>query len=50
MVRKKVLSEAADPTLSDGFSFFTEVKKYYNHLAKYGIQVEEVHQISVAEV
>jgi hypothetical protein len=44
MVRKKVSSEAADPTLSEGYSFFTEVKKYYNHLAKYGVQIEEVRQ------
>jgi len=45
MVRKKVSSEAADPTLSHGFSFFVDVKKYYNHLAKYGVQVEEVRKI-----
>jgi hypothetical protein len=42
MVRKKVSSEAADPTLSPGWSFFGEVTKYYDHLAKYGDQVEVV--------
>jgi hypothetical protein len=42
MVRKKVSSEAADPTLSAGWAIFCEVIKYNDHLAKYGAQVEEV--------
>jgi hypothetical protein len=42
MVRKKVSSEAADPTLSHGWAMFCEVVKYYTHLAKYGDQPEEV--------
>ena len=36
MVRKKVSSEEADPTLSHGWSIFCEVVKYNNHLVKYG--------------
>jgi hypothetical protein len=42
MVRKKVSSEAADPTLSHGWSFFCEVIKYNGHLATTGIQPEQV--------
>jgi hypothetical protein len=42
MVRKKVSSEAADPSLSHGWAIFSEVTKYYAHLAKYGDQPEEV--------
>jgi hypothetical protein len=42
MVRHKVSSEAADPTLSHGLSYFTEVVKYKTHLAKYGDQVDVV--------
>ena len=42
MVRKKVSSEAADPTLSHGWSFFCEVIKYNAHLATAGIQPEQV--------
>lgn len=42
MVRKKVSSEAADPTLSKGWSYFCEVTKYREHLATYGDQKEVV--------
>jgi hypothetical protein len=42
MVRKKVSSEAADPSLSLGWASFCEVTKYHAHLAKYGDQPEEV--------
>lgn len=42
MVRKKVSSEAADPTLSAGLSYFVEISKYREHVAKYGDQVEIV--------
>jgi len=47
MVRKKVSSEAADPTLSHGWAIFCEVGKYYSHLAKYGDQPEEVNDLIV---
>ncbi|KAF7977625.1 hypothetical protein HWV62_3024 [Athelia sp. TMB] len=46
MVRKKVSSEAADPTLSEGWSYFCETTKYREHLAKYGDQ-KEVHSTCV---
>ncbi|KAF7977149.1 hypothetical protein HWV62_4563 [Athelia sp. TMB] len=46
MVRKKVSSEAADPTLSKGWSYFCEVTKYREHLATYGDQ-KEVHSTCV---
>lgn len=42
MVRKKVSSEDADPTLSPGWSYFVEPKKYKEHLAKYQDQKETV--------
>lgn len=42
MVRKKVSSEEADPTLSAGWSYFCEMTKYREHLAKYGDQKEVV--------
>lgn len=42
MVRKKVSSEAADPTLSAGWSYFCETTKYRAHLEKYGSQKEVV--------
>jgi len=43
MVRKKVSSEGADPSLSHSWAIFCEVGKYYSHLAKYGDQPEEVN-------
>ncbi|KAF7969882.1 hypothetical protein HWV62_25675 [Athelia sp. TMB] len=46
MVRKKVSSEEADPTLSAGWSYFCEMTKYRQHLAKYGDQ-KEVHSTCV---
>ncbi|KAF7967636.1 hypothetical protein HWV62_33617 [Athelia sp. TMB] len=46
MVRKKVSSEAADPSLSEGWSYFCEMTKYRDHLAKYGDQ-KEVHSTCV---
>ncbi|KZP23155.1 hypothetical protein FIBSPDRAFT_952228 [Athelia psychrophila] len=46
MVRRKVSSEAADPTLSPGFSYFVEMSKYREHLAKYGDQ-KETHSTCV---
>ncbi|KAF7972344.1 hypothetical protein HWV62_18114 [Athelia sp. TMB] len=46
MVRKKVSSEAADPTLSAGLSYFVEMSKYRQHLAGYGDQ-KEVHSTCV---
>lgn len=42
MVRRKVSSEAADPTLSAGWSYFCETTKYRAHLEKYGNQKEVV--------
>lgn len=42
MVRKKVSSEAADPTLSKGWSYFCEMTDYREHVAKYGNQKEVV--------
>lgn len=42
MVRKRVSSEAADPTLSKGWSYFCEVTKYREHVAKYGDQKDVV--------
>lgn len=42
MVRMKVSSEAADPTFSAGLSYFCEMSKYREHLAKYGDQKEIV--------
>lgn len=42
MVRKKVSSEMADPTLSKGWSYFCEITKYREHVAKYGDQKEVV--------
>ncbi|KZP03688.1 hypothetical protein FIBSPDRAFT_915265 [Athelia psychrophila] len=46
MVRRKVSSEAADPTLSPGLSYFCEMSKYREHLAKYGDQ-KETHSTCV---
>ncbi|KAF7972615.1 hypothetical protein HWV62_17352, partial [Athelia sp. TMB] len=40
MVRKKVSSEAANPTMSAGLSYFVEISKYRAHLATYGDQKE----------
>ncbi|KZP10423.1 hypothetical protein FIBSPDRAFT_758379 [Athelia psychrophila] len=40
MVRKKVSSEAADPTFSGGWSYFVEPTKYRDHIAKQGEQKE----------
>lgn len=45
MIRKKVSSEDADPTLSPGYSYFVEQKKYSEHLAKYGEQKDVVSPI-----
>lgn len=42
MVRKKVSSEDADPTLSPGWSYFVETTKYKEHLANYQEQKETV--------
>lgn len=42
MVRKKVSSEGADPTLSPGWSYFVENTKYKEHLAQYKEQKETV--------
>ncbi|KAF7984577.1 hypothetical protein HWV62_13799 [Athelia sp. TMB] len=46
MVRRKVSSEAANPTLSPGLSYFCEMSKYREHLAKYGDQ-KETHSTCV---
>ncbi|KZP17622.1 hypothetical protein FIBSPDRAFT_957071 [Athelia psychrophila] len=46
MVRMKVSSEAADPTCSAGLSYFCEMSKYREHLAKYGDQ-KEIHSTCV---
>lgn len=35
MVRKKVSSEAADPSLSRGYAYFGEIEKYHSHLEKF---------------
>jgi hypothetical protein len=45
MVRKKVSSEEADPTLSPGWSYYCEVTKYNEHLAT-GVEKEEVRTLS----
>lgn len=50
MVRKKVSSEAADPSLSLGYAYFGEVKKYNEHLVKHGNQVVEVSDFYVCYV
>lgn len=42
MVRKKVSSEEADPTLSPGYSYFVETRKYNAHLAAIGDQKDVV--------
>lgn len=42
MVRKKVSSETADPTLSAGWSYFCEITKYHDIVAKAGEQKKEV--------
>lgn len=42
MVRKMVSSEEADPTLSKGWSYFCEITKYREHVAKYGHQKDIV--------
>jgi len=42
MVRKKVSSEDADPTLSPGWAYFVESTKYKQHLANYQEQKETV--------
>jgi hypothetical protein len=47
MVRKKVSSEVADPSLSCGWAYFVEMTKYYEHLAQYGDQVVEVSSFTV---
>ncbi|KZP08329.1 hypothetical protein FIBSPDRAFT_914302 [Athelia psychrophila] len=41
-----VSSEAADPTFSAGLSYFCEMSKYCEHLAKYGDQ-KEIHSTCV---
>ncbi|KAF7975089.1 hypothetical protein HWV62_10489 [Athelia sp. TMB] len=46
MVRKKISSEEADPTMSAGLSYFVEITKYRAHLATYGDQ-QEVHSTCV---
>jgi hypothetical protein len=46
MVRKKVSSEENDPTLSPGWSYYCEVKKYNGHLAT-GVEKEEVRDCNV---
>ncbi|KAF7967079.1 hypothetical protein HWV62_35917 [Athelia sp. TMB] len=46
MVRRKVSSESANPTLSPGLSYFCEMSKYREHLAKYGDQ-KETHSMCV---
>ncbi|KZP09993.1 hypothetical protein FIBSPDRAFT_913941 [Athelia psychrophila] len=46
MVRMKVSSKAADPTFSAGLSYFCEMSKYREHLAKYGDQ-KEIHSTCV---
>jgi hypothetical protein len=40
MVRKKVSSEENDPTLSPGWSYYCEVRKYMDYLAT-GVEKEE---------
>ena len=47
MVRLKVSSEAADPSLSDGYSYFGEIKKYYAHLEKHAGQIVQVNALAV---
>jgi hypothetical protein len=47
MVRKKVSSEIADPTINHGWQYFCEVTKYNNHLAKYGEQPEQVSKFAL---
>jgi hypothetical protein len=42
MVRNKVSSEAADPSLGVGFTYFGENMKYINHLELYGNQPVQV--------
>lgn len=42
MVRKKVSSEEADPTLSPGWSYFVKNDDYQAHLEKFGSQKEVV--------
>lgn len=44
MVRLNVSSEAADPSLSRGWSYFVENQAYTEHLAKYGAQVDVVRK------
>lgn len=46
MVRKKVSSEAADPTFSGGWSYFVEATKYREHIDKQGEQKEVVRTFS----
>jgi hypothetical protein len=46
MVRKKVSSEENDPTLSPGWSYYCEVKKYSEHLAT-GLEKEEVRDCNL---
>ena len=41
-----VSSEAANPSLSHGWAIFSEVTKYYAHLAKYRAQPEEVSNLN----
>jgi hypothetical protein len=45
MVCKKVSSEEADPSLSPGFLYYYELKKYNGHLAM-GVETEGVHIIT----
>lgn len=42
MLRKKVSSEEADPSLSKGWAFFCEITKYSKHLADHANQPAEV--------
>jgi len=44
MVRLKVSSKQADPSLSDGWSYFIENRAYTKYLEEAGEQVQEVRK------
>ena len=46
MVRKKVSSEAADPTLNPGWAYYCETAKYKEHLDSVGDQRNTVSHVT----
>lgn len=50
MVRRKVSSEVADPSLSHGWAYFVETTRYKEHLDSIGPQKETVSDLKISSV